>query len=426
MRNGTVAALAILTLSIAAPRASLIAQQPGDFYVYESLASGILTAPRGGNATTLATFPTGSVTAAMTEGPDDGSAIAVFAPPTAVPRLFVNRIDRTGLTTLSSLISFPLQGTDDIDLDDAGDLLLLSRLNLGQPEGIYRMPLTGATTVSLVVPVPLPAMTVPVAFAEDAATGFWWVLDSAAYLHRVSAGSSVLSITRFSSTSIRAGGLAVDAATDSLLVAAGNAMMRFDVNRPSITTLVSLGFPQGGAEALDVAIDPATGDYLMAGWQGFGPGTFGFVHEVDRTGTITRTASLGSPVRAQRMATVLGRTFTPLGPPATGTTYRVRLRVTAEAGVGYQAALAFSTRPGIQTPSGRIPLSADPLFFLSVSGVPIFQGFSGTLDAAGGATLSIAIPNSNALDGLRVALAAVTFDPNGIRRVVGPFGFTLR
>ena len=148
----------------------------------------------------------------------------------------------------------------------------------------------------------------------------------------------------------------------------------------------------------------------------------GFVHEMDRNGAITRTTTLGAPVRAQRLTSVFGRVFTPLGPPSIGARYRLRLRVSAEAGAAYQAALALSARPGISLPSGRIPLAADPLFFLSLSGVPVFQGFSGVLDGSGGATLSVAIPNSRALRGLRVVLAAVTLGRGGIRRHRGAHG----
>ena len=217
------------------------AQQLGDFYVFESLSNRILTASRGGRPTTLVQSPIPSITAALTEGPDDGSAIAITGPPTAVPRLYVHRIDRNGLSTLSTVVSSQVQGTDDIELDDAGDLLFLSRFNIAPADGIYRMPLQGASTFSLVASLPLRYPTVPVAFAEDVGTGYWWVLDSNTNLHRVSAGGSVFSIVRMASTSIRAGGLAVDPATEALLVASGNRLLRYDPVSPSFRTLLTLG-----------------------------------------------------------------------------------------------------------------------------------------------------------------------------------------
>ena len=121
-----------------------------------------------------------------------------------------------------------------------------------------------------------------------------------------------------------------------------------------------------------------------------------------------------------------GRAFTPGTSPDVGKTYSLKLSSANDAGFTYQAALAFSHRPGIKTAAGVIPLAPDAMFRLSVTGAPIFRGFSGLLDSRGAAVLHVDIPNIAALRGLRLFLAAVTVDTTGIRRILGPHGFNLR
>lgn len=69
------------------------------------------------------------------------------------------------------------------------------------------------------------------------------------------------------------------------------------------------------------------------------------------------------------------------------------------------AALSFGNS-GIALANGTVPLTPDPLFFLSASGA--FPGLSGVFDGNGDATLGIPIPNSAALVGTTFYTAFVS------------------
>lgn len=71
----------------------------------------------------------------------------------------------------------------------------------------------------------------------------------------------------------------------------------------------------------------------------------------------------------------------------------------------FVAALSFGNS-GIALPNGTVPLTPDPLFFLSASGA--FPGLSGAFDGNGDATLGIPIPNSAALVGTTFYTAFVS------------------
>ena len=99
--------------------------------------------------------------------------------------------------------------------------------------------------------------------------------------------------------------------------------------------------------------------------------------------------------------------------PAIGTTVSFILSVPGDAGLPYQAAVSLSgTCPGTALNDGRvIPLNVDFATLLSVGTLPsIFQGFSGTLNAAGGAIAMLAIPAESALSGAAISAAFVTMN----------------
>lgn len=95
------------------------------------------------------------------------------------------------------------------------------------------------------------------------------------------------------------------------------------------------------------------------------------------------------------------------GSAAPGTRLDLTLHSPWWAGSTYLLGSALSSRSGIPVQAGLVPLDIDPLF-LAVPGLPtVFEGFSGTLDATGGATAGIRVPNDPALSGLAFHTAGV-------------------
>lgn len=100
----------------------------------------------------------------------------------------------------------------------------------------------------------------------------------------------------------------------------------------------------------------------------------------------------------------------------------------SHAGDFYQAALSFGFAPGIPLGApGTVHLQLDPLFLLSLAGVPgIFSDFAGSLDSKG---RSIRMPTtfiSPALRGLRIYAGAVAYNRTGITAVSNCWGTTLQ
>jgi hypothetical protein len=109
-----------------------------------------------------------------------------------------------------------------------------------------------------------------------------------------------------------------------------------------------------------------------------------------------------------------------------GSAYGLRLSFPADSGRPYLGAASLSVRPGLQAGRHWIPLNPDPLLLLSLQAGQIFEGFTGTLDAAGRAQATVRIPPIEGLRGLRVFFAFVTFDPQGgIRSVSNLMGVTI-
>jgi len=97
---------------------------------------------------------------------------------------------------------------------------------------------------------------------------------------------------------------------------------------------------------------------------------------------------------------------------AGGQVYAVRFSFPLSPCATYVAALSGSLRPGIPLADGRtIHLAIDPLFLLSLGGLPGFTtGFSGTLDASGGADGAI-LPPPGFPAGIRLYVSAVALNP---------------
>jgi len=97
----------------------------------------------------------------------------------------------------------------------------------------------------------------------------------------------------------------------------------------------------------------------------------------------------------------------------------------------YVAACSWDTDPGILLSDGRkIPLQPDPLFFLSLTGIPMFQNFVGVLNSSGVAEPlpSVEIPAEPALIGFRFYISYVSINaayPNNIGVIADPWGITI-
>ena len=98
-----------------------------------------------------------------------------------------------------------------------------------------------------------------------------------------------------------------------------------------------------------------------------------------------------------------------------------------QAGKFYQVALAWGHTPGIPVKNvGTIHLALDNLFYSSILlGPPVFQDFTGVLDARGKASPYVNIPYVNELIGVHAYGAAVAFDnPGGITAISNCWPFT--
>jgi hypothetical protein len=114
-------------------------------------------------------------------------------------------------------------------------------------------------------------------------------------------------------------------------------------------------------------------------------------------------------------AVILGASANPM--PQPGASLKFDLRGTAA--LGYQAASSFG-RAGIPIGGGKaVPLSGDPLFFLTVTNaIPVlFANYAGYLNTNGDGSVKVNLPNAPALVGITIFTAFVTFDRNGIQEI---------
>jgi len=105
------------------------------------------------------------------------------------------------------------------------------------------------------------------------------------------------------------------------------------------------------------------------------------------------------------------------GTPKIGTTVTLPGRGTPK--YGYIGACSFGNS-GFGIGAGKsIPLSLEPLFFLTLSNIlpSIFQSFQGRTDTQGDFTMSLAIPQVPGLVGITIWASAVTISPTGIAEV---------
>jgi hypothetical protein len=160
------------------------------------------------------------------------------------------------------------------------------------------------------------------------------------------------------------------------------------------------------------------------------PGLFLF----DLAGNFVTTIS-GLPFSGVNVVPNRHREVTGAGSALPGSTYQLFFSGPTSNGDDpndpYFAACSWDTDPGILLPDGRkIPLSPDPLFALSLLGLPMFQNFAGYLNSSGVADPlpSVEIPPEPALIGFRFYISYVSINPaypNNIGVIADPWGITI-
>jgi len=104
--------------------------------------------------------------------------------------------------------------------------------------------------------------------------------------------------------------------------------------------------------------------------------------------------------------------------PLPGRRLRLELLAPDDPGCSYQAATGLTRKLGrIIDDLGVLPLDPDPLFRLSLRGVPPFHGYAGRLDGRGRAVAAIDVPGLSALTGVALYTAAIVFDSKGFRNL---------
>jgi hypothetical protein len=102
--------------------------------------------------------------------------------------------------------------------------------------------------------------------------------------------------------------------------------------------------------------------------------------------------------------------------PQAGRPLLLHVTVPTRPGAPYQVGVALASTPGIPVPGvGTIPLAADELLLLSISGAlpGVFTDSGGVLDARGWATATLNLP-AGLPAGFGFSVAAVTWGPGGI------------
>jgi len=116
------------------------------------------------------------------------------------------------------------------------------------------------------------------------------------------------------------------------------------------------------------------------------------------------------------------------GAPKIGTTYPIDLSGLGEGGKPYIAALTMSgLMPFVQIGRRFVPLTADTMFFLTLSNVlpGIFVDFQNVMSAGGTGRVKVVIPNVAALVGLPLDGCFLTYDVGGVRAISNPWGFRI-
>jgi hypothetical protein len=383
----TITCTFLVALSMAAPARAQAA--PGDWIVATfGFPGGSIhsIAPSTGVATRLAgSGPETLFFNALIHHPDNRDFLGAFYEPEVLARVVPNG----PVTTVAPLGRV----TTSIALDEDGTVVATISLDQGGGHLVRANLDTHVTTLIAAVPVRLNAVGI------DGDTGDWIV---GSYDRNVPDGL-VLRIDRSTRavSTIATGVVAVTAvgwerSSGDFLVANGGSIVR-------VTRGGSVAPFAGPLAANELRIDPENGNVLVGGLDQ--------LTLLSPAGAVITTRT-PPPLFVTGVELFGSREVSGAGSLRSGSSYRVDFAFPGSPNSSYVAALSLAPRPGFPLPDGRvIPLALDPLFVLSLGGLPgITTGFAGRLDAQGRAQGTIALPPGFPA-GVRVFASAVALNP---------------
>lgn len=413
-------ALAVLALANAAIGAQINLPQDGDCVVigHDTSTQAVRLdwfAHDGKSIGNLVNSTALTAVGGLTPAPQNNGVLFTCVPHLSY-RHVVYHLDRFGkLSTVATLpasvISMPV-----LTVDQSGDLVFLNYVPKGSSSELLRRTSSGAFT-TIVAGLPL-----VVAFEEDLLSGDFLLADLAGDVRRVTPLGQVISVAKGvlpALATVRAN-MRTDHGDGSMVVTWQNRVMRY---QPATATATLLAL-SGSAYFVGLDHDPIHGRYYR---MDVSAGASTLVRYDPATGAVAALSGMLVNSFAPYDLTTWGsRILCGVGPATPGAAYGIDVGLYSEAGRSYQAAASFGCLRGIPTAWGRIPLDADPLFFLSVTDPLVFRNFAGSLSRSGTARMTVQIPKLSVLRGLRFFLAVITYDVAGIRRISEPLGVTIR
>ncbi|MBN2489791.1 MAG: hypothetical protein JXQ29_02955 [Planctomycetes bacterium] len=417
--------LALLGTALLAP--GFAAQNDGDAIVavFNSPTTDLLVVTPTGVVITLITRPSGSAPDGLAVAPGNDGGLFVEADATTRALSVLKFQSAASLITLATLPG-TFTRVSTLWADQGGDILVLS--STGTDRGVYRMAAQGGPLTTIAHPLLGATFQVPFAMAEDLLTGDIVLLDAGNYFHRVDRTGKITSIRYTlppSMSSTIGGNLDIDHVTGLMYITYNNYLLTLDPRTGATTTILQPKPTNRNYYGIDH--DPLGGGFYLSANQLTAPAGRYLLRYDARTGILTTVAPLpaANVTQLSDLLTWKSRMLSGLTRPAWGQPYALRLEIPSEAGQGYAAAASLGTLQGIMVKGRRIPLDPDPLFFATLQLPGIFSKFQGVLSASGMAGLTVNTPPLPGLAGIRLFLAAVTYDAGGIRVITEPLGVTI-
>jgi hypothetical protein len=297
----------------------------------------------------------------------------------------------------AATLATSLQPPNAADLDQDGSVILAGGYSSGTPTlyTLLRLDRTSGLLTTLTS-----FSTTPNGMTIDQDNGdYLVVLFSPGNLLRVNRGN--LTITTIAANLGSLSGVEFEPRTGTYIVARFNLGVLRVTPGGVVTTIAS---PVGSNNAAKV--DDETGEILVVN-------SASTLTHLTAGGTVIQSRNYGGSRNFSGVELYASRKVAGSGTLSGGSVYTVSFSFPRSGGQNYVAAMSLSQRPGIPLPDGRIiNLAIDPLFVLSLGGIPgITTGFAGVLDGAGGASGTIALP-AGFPAGLRVFISAVAVNPS--------------
>lgn len=381
------------------------AQQPGDTVVsvYPDL---LAVSPRGGVTTIHTAAPDTSFFGGLEMAPDN-DAILMARLSSTRRRTELVSIRRGAVTTVLSLPA--ANGGMPFSVQSDGRIRFIRGFD------VFEMPAGGGPALLLQSEAARYASWI----VEEPATGDSLVIGrtsvSQGVITRVSGTGRVTSLTFPIPTTFTVSPDSVHLDADgTLLYTRAHSVLRVDPNTGVVLPWMALPLPPNGTDGALLDRDPRRGEFAL------GQGTTLFRFDASNRRLTTQATLPGSAggVLAYGSGMLTERT-----PPIAGTRFQMNLSMPGEAGTAYIVTASFGFTPGFTVGNRTIPQNVDALYVLSLAAGGIFRNFQGTLDAAGRAVPAIdLLPGTT---GLRIFIAAASYDASGLRVVSDPFGVTI-